>query len=121
MDSRAAWRTFQPKLQKLKKEISKKFTLKKILIFLPKKVFLIFLQMELSSPKIKKFLSSRNRKNLLRKNFLYFRKWNFLPPSLKTLKFFLNFRRELAEPKKSALKKFLIFLQKIYPTFQDDW
>ena len=77
--------------------------------------------MELSSPKIKKFLSSRNRKNLLCKNFLYFRKWNFLAPSLKTLNFVLYFRRELAEPKKSALKKFLIFLQKIYPTFQDDW
>ena len=35
------------------------------------------------------FCSSKNEKNLLRKNFLNFRKWNFLDPSLKN---FLHFR-----------------------------
>ena len=65
--------------------------------------------MELSNSKIKK-------KNPFRKNFLYFGKWNFLCQSLK------NFLKpetckacwELVKPekqtKKSALKKFLVFL-----------
>ena len=41
--------------------------------------------------------------------FLYFRKWNFLAPSLKSI---LYFRRELSKfkkLKKPTLKKFLIF------------
>ena len=52
--------------------------------------FLIFRQMELSSPKIKlqegHFQAEKNLKTLW-KNFLYFRKWNFLVPSLKNSTF----------------------------------
>ena len=61
--------------------------------------------MELCSPKIKifqeKFPSSKNKKKTLQNSFLYFGKWNFLGPSLKT--FFLYFRRVFLK------KEFLYF------------
>ena len=48
--------------------------------------------MEVSSPKTKKKLEgtfqAQNIKNLLLNNFLYFRKWHFLAPSLKHSQFF---------------------------------
>ena len=49
VDYRATWNTFQPKIEKQKKS-----TLKKVLIFFHKKCFLIFWEMEISSPKLKK-------------------------------------------------------------------
>ena len=50
----------------------KKSTLGKFLIFSPKKVFLIFQEMDFSSPKIKKVLIFSEKKV-----FLYFGKFNF--------------------------------------------
>ena len=50
------------------------------------------------------FPSSKNAKNSLWQNFLFFKRWKFLPPSLKN---FFYFRRELEKPKN---QKFLTFL-----------
>ena len=67
--------------------------------------------MELSSPKLEKFLIFFQKKVCL-----IFPEWNFLAPTLKNSyiiskkTFFLYFRKELAKPKK---QKCLIFLQKI--------
>ena len=80
----------------------------KSLIFSQKEAFPIFQEMEL----FKKtsyilggiFPSSKNKKKPLRKNFLYFEKWNFLATRLET---FSYFRRELANPEKQT-KKFVI-------------
>ena len=52
VNSRATWRTFKPKLEKLKRK-RKTPTLKKFLIFSQKKIFLIFREIELSSSKLK--------------------------------------------------------------------
>ena len=79
VDYRATWATFKLKLQKLKK----KYTLKKFLTFSHKKVFLMFQEMELSSPNIKKTLIFSKKKL-----FLYFGKWNFLALSSKNLLYF---------------------------------
>ena len=61
---------------------------KNFLIFSQEKVFLIFQEVELSSPKNKKFQEDTFRtqkiKDPLQKKFLYFVKWNFLAPSLKS-------------------------------------
>ena len=69
------------------------------------KKFLIFQEIELSSPNIKRFLIFSQKKAFLyvrkrkhQKNSLYFRKQNFL-----------TFQEELPKPQKP---KFLIFLQK---------
>ena len=86
--------------------------IKYFLIFSQKKVSLILREIELSSPKIKEFyilyntlrqsqkLSLRKfliilpEKNSLWKNFLYFRKWNFVTPNFGEL---LYLRKELAK------------------------
>ena len=66
--------------------------IKKVLIFSQKKLFLYFGTRVFFLKKTcyilgANFTSSKNKKNLLRKNFLYFGKWNFLAP--KYLKAFL--------------------------------
>ena len=50
------------------------------------------------------FQARKIKKKPLRKNFLYFEKWNFLATRLET---FSYFRRELANPEKQT-KKFVI-------------
>ena len=87
----------------------KKPTLKNFLIFpeteTPKK-FLIFQETEtLKTSHISgsNFPSSKNKKNPLWKNFLYFWKRNFLAMSLAN---FLYFRREVAEPENKKLHIF---------------
>ena len=112
------WRTFKSIVDK-KTNLTPKF----FYIFLEMelssskiKKFLIFHEIEFSGPKLKKlyflnksfsyilenrtflkktsyisgrnFLSSKNKKNQLRKNFLYFGKWNFLTPRLKKFLYF---------------------------------
>ena len=103
--------------------------IKKFIIFSQKKAFLIF--RETKTPKQipyisgngaflyfrkhkpkkssyisgSNFLSSKDKKNPLLNNFLYFGKWNFLAPSLKSSytvskKKLLYFRKELAMPVK---------------------
>ena len=73
--------------------------------------------MELSSFKFLSYFrrelrSSKNEKNPLLKDFLYFGKQSFLDPSLKNF-LYLIFKEELPKPenqtKKSALKTFLVF------------
>ena len=54
---RATWHTFQPKFKKLKKN-----RIKKISYIFSKKVFLVFLEMELSSPKLKKLIFFSKKK-----------------------------------------------------------
>ena len=49
----------------------------------------------------KKFPNSKNEKNPLWKNVLYFREWNFLVPNLKNL---LYFRRKLAKSQNQKKK-----------------
>ena len=66
-----------------------------------KKVFFIFQEMELSSPKIKKVLIFSQKKL-----FLYFRKWNF--PALR-IKYFRRELSDLEKQKKNLSEKFLIF------------
>ena len=106
VDYRATWNTFQLKLEKQKKS-----TLKKVIIFFHKKCFLIFWEMEISSPKLKKishifpkkifsyisgghFSKLKIKKNPLRKNFLYFfhNKFSHIssPRFIKKLMFFLK-------------------------------
>ena len=73
--SRATWHNFKPKLEK------------KFLYFSQKNVFLIYCEMELSSPKIKKFqeetFQARKIKKLTLKIFLTFREMEISSPNLK--------------------------------------
>ena len=75
-----------------------------------KKVFLIFQEIELSSPKLKNFLIFSQKKL-----FLYFVKWNFLAPSLKTYLSGSNFEVATSLPK--FLLLFLFFLNKLIILF----
>ena len=65
-------------------------------------------------PSSKKKKQKEKKKKTLLKNFLYFRKWNFLVPRLKT---FLYFRRELTksenQTKKAAPSMLLCFFTTI--------
>ena len=86
MDPRATSDTFLPKFEK-----SNKSSLKKFLISFLKKVFLIFWQMELSSPKLKKpsYIFLEIFCLMLQEIFfLYYRRYNFSAPNLEH---FLNF------------------------------
>ena len=57
------------------------------------------------------FQVRENKRKLLLKSFLYFGKWNFLAPSLKT---FLYFRRELAKAEKSKLSHLLLVERELF-------
>ena len=79
------YKGYLPSLKKFLIFFPKKLTLKKFLILSQKKVFLIFWEMELSNPKIKRFLIFSPKKV-----FLIF--WE-----MKIFKKLLYFRRELSE------------------------
>ena len=85
-------------------------TPKKFIIFqkteIPKRI-LLFQEMELSYILGRNFSSLKNKKAPLWKFFLYFRKWNFVAPSLEN---FLFFRRELAKPENQNFPFFFFFL-----------
>ena len=53
VEYRSPWATFKPQLEKYK---NKKIHSEKISYILPKKSFLVFWEMELSSPKLKRLL-----------------------------------------------------------------
>ena len=78
------------------------------LYFLEKKFFLIFWEIKLTAPKIKKiggnFPSSKKKKNTLKK-FLLLREMNFLAPGW-----------DLQRPKN---KNFFYFSENIFPTLRD--
>ena len=97
--------------------------LKNSCIFFPKKVFLVFQEMELSSPRLKKFLTFQEEtfqdqkiKKTHSEILFIFCEMEPSSPRLKNIlyffkkKFFLYFSGGRFEPKK---QKFLIFFQKI--------
>ena len=80
------------------------------------KKFLMFLEMELSSHKFLLYFRRELSEHKIKKNktafkgFLYFGKWNFLAPSLKS---FLYFRGELAKAWKSKISHYLLVEREI--------
>ena len=97
-------------------------SLKKILLFFEKKIFIIFQEGTFQARKNEKKHTQKKFLVFFQKIFfLYFREWNFLAPNLKSSnifsknKFFLYFRSELAklEKQKDVLSRnFLYFLKK---------
>ena len=80
----------------------------KLKTFTPNK-FHTFQETELSSSKIKKFVLFVIKKPLWR-NLLFFRKWNFLAPSLKNC----SFKEELRIPQNP---KFILLQKKLWINF----
>ena len=119
VDFRTTWHTFKLKLEKKRK--MKKSILNKFPIFF-QKIFFLFWEMKLSSPKLKNliflpkknfsYISGENVQIPKNTNLLSFGKWNFLVPSLKSFSYISgeNFPS-------SKIKNFLIFFQEKFLYF----
>ena len=119
VDFRTTWHTFKLKLEKKRK--MKKSILNKFPIFF-QKIFFLFWEMKLSSPKLKNliflpkkifsYISGENVQIPKNTNLLSFGKWNFLVPSLKNFSYISgeNFPS-------SKIKNFLIFFQEKFLYF----
>ena len=103
---------FSTQAWKLKKSILKKFRL------FSQQKFLIFLEMELSSSKIKTLLYFSQKMF-----FLYFGSWNFLVPSLKNSNIFSEKSLSyiswvIRKVKEQSFSSY--FSKKVIPTFRDN-
>ena len=79
---------------------------------LPPKKFLVFQEMELFGISGSSFLSSKNKKNLLLKSFLYFGEMKLFSPKMKKTSYIskISYTFPYTEAKFSKLKNFLIII-----------